>query len=305
MLSLLPVSMGSLEEEIFTAPRISGWQAPQGGPGSMPWKLHKEVVLLLGWGRAILLQLAHPLVAQGVAEHSVFLAQPGARLERLRKTIDSMLALTFGEPWEVASAASAINAIHDRVRGTLKSSTKIFMEGTCYSARNAELLKWVHATLLDSFILTYQICVGSLTAEQKDAYCYESSSAIEPLLGIPTGYLPRSADELRQYMAQVLGSGELEVTETARLLGKAVLYPALPWWARSFMPLMRLFTIGTLPPSFRTAYGYSWNDRQQKALKLSTQVIRCLLVCAPSVLRHWRAARVGEKRRRNLGSRVL
>jgi uncharacterized protein (DUF2236 family) len=265
----------------------------------MPWKLHKEVVLLLGWGRAILLQLAHPLVAQGVAEHSGFLAQPGARLQRLRKTIDSMLALTFGEPSEVASAAGAINAIHDRVHGSLRTPTKSFTEGTFYSARNADLLKWVHATLLDSFILTYQHCVGSLTVEQKDAYCYQSSSAIEPLLGIPRGYLPRNAAELRQYMAQMLGSGELEVTETARLLGKAVMYPALPWWARTFMPAMRLFTIGTLPPTVRTAYGYFWNDGQEKALKVSTQVIRCSLICAPSGLRYWRAARIAEKRRLN------
>ena len=39
---------------------------------TISWRIHRERVLLAGWGRAILLQLAHPMVAQGVAEHSAF-----------------------------------------------------------------------------------------------------------------------------------------------------------------------------------------------------------------------------------------
>ncbi|MGH7844473.1 MAG: oxygenase MpaB family protein, partial [Candidatus Binatia bacterium] len=164
----------------------------------MAWKIHREIVLLLGWGRAILLQFAHPLVAQGVAEHSVFVSQPAARLDRLRSTIDSMLALTFGDAAESARALGRINAIHDRVHGELQFSAGAFAKGTVYSARDAELLKWVHATLLDSFILTYERCVGLLSTEEKDAYCFESAG-IEQLLGIPAGYLPRSLSELHQY----------------------------------------------------------------------------------------------------------
>ena len=40
--------------------------------GGMAWRIHRERVLLAGWGRAILLQIAHPKVARGVAEHSAF-----------------------------------------------------------------------------------------------------------------------------------------------------------------------------------------------------------------------------------------
>ena len=39
------------------------------GPGSEAWALNREAMLLLGAGpRALLLQVAHPLVAAGVAE---------------------------------------------------------------------------------------------------------------------------------------------------------------------------------------------------------------------------------------------
>ena len=81
-------------------------------PDCTTWKLHREVVLLAGWGRAILLQIAHPLVAQGVADHSGFAAERWARMGRLKRTIGAMLALTFGTPEEshtgsVASGSSS------------------------------------------------------------------------------------------------------------------------------------------------------------------------------------------------------
>jgi len=64
--------------------------------GGVAWRIHRERVLLAGWGRAILLQLAHPTVARGVAEHSGFTAERWGRLRRLHRTLSAMLALTFG-----------------------------------------------------------------------------------------------------------------------------------------------------------------------------------------------------------------
>ena len=51
-------------------------------------------MLLLGAGpRALLLQLAHPLVAAGVAEHSDFRADPWRRLDG---TLRSYLRIVYG-----------------------------------------------------------------------------------------------------------------------------------------------------------------------------------------------------------------
>jgi uncharacterized protein (DUF2236 family) len=72
-----------------------------------------------------------------------------------------------------------------------------FPEGQRYTAHDPALLTWVHATLVDSFLLTYELFVGPLTVEERDRYCAEST-AIEPLLGIPAGTLPR-LHELRAY----------------------------------------------------------------------------------------------------------
>jgi uncharacterized protein (DUF2236 family) len=263
---------------------------PALGPDAVSWRLHREVALLAGWGRAILLQLAHPLVAQGVTEHSAFLREPHGHVRRLRRTLRSMLALTFGSDDEARRAAARINAIHDRVHGQVAARPGAHPAATSYSAHDPELLAWVHATLLDSFLLTFQLFVADLTEAERDRYCAESSR-IEPLLGIPAGALPRSHDALRRYLAERLATDEIAVTDTARALAQAVLHPALVWPARPLAALSRLLTVGLLPPPIRDAYHLSWNLRRERALRLIAGASRRSLPLVPARLRHWPAAR--------------
>ncbi len=262
---------------------------------SVTWKIHQEVVLLLGWGRAILLQFAHPLVVRGVADHSGFLTERRGRWRRLYRTLGAMLTLTFGSPEEALAVARRINRIHDRVQGQLPDAAGGVPANCFYSAHDAALLTWVHATLLDSFLLTYELYVGPLTPREKDQYCLEAT-AIEPLLGIPQGTVPRSAAELREYMAGKLSSGEIVVTEIARRLAREVVFPPHPLVARPAIWLAQLPTIGLLPRSIREAYGFPWDSRRQMALQLSARLMRGLLPLTPSIVRHWPAARAAFRR---------
>ena len=52
-------------------------------PTSVAERINGERLVVLGWGIAILLQVAHPLVAAGVAEHSSFTRHRFSRLGRL------------------------------------------------------------------------------------------------------------------------------------------------------------------------------------------------------------------------------
>jgi uncharacterized protein (DUF2236 family) len=252
-------------------------------------------VLLLGWGRAILMQFAHPLVASGVAEHSAFRAEAFGGWRRLHRTLGAMLALTFGKREDAQAAADRINAIHDRIHGRLAHAEGAFAAGTPYSACDPALLAWVHATLVDSFLLAYERFVCPLSPAQRDAYCAESAG-IEDLLRIPAGSLPRTASALDAYVSAKLDSVEIDVTETARTLARGVLYPPMsaPVWPA--LAVLRLTTIGLLPPSLREAYGFVWNSRRAAMLGASTATIRHLLPIVPSALRHWPAARAAERR---------
>jgi len=255
-------------------------------------RIHRERVLLAGWGRAILLQIAHPKVARGVAEHSRFTTEPWGRLRRLHRTLGSMLALTFGTGEEIEAVAGRINAIHDRVHGRLGEAA-----GRRYSAHDPALLTWVHATLLDSFLLTYRLFVRPLSPAEADRYCAEAS-AIESLLEIPAGRLPRTEGDLREYLDDMLASGAIEVTDAARDLAREVIAPPAPQVLRPLLALAALPAVGLLPPAIRAAYGLPWDGRHEWALRVMAAASRSGLPLAPPVLRYWRVARRAARRAR-------
>ncbi len=269
--------------------RASGLTRP--GPGSVCFKVNREIVVVAGWGRAVLLQLAHPLVAAAVDTHSSVRSTPLARAGRARSTVQAMLALTFGGDEQAIAAAAHINTVHDRIRGTLDRAAGVYAAGETYSAHDAELLRWVHATLLDSILRAYERLVGPLTAEERRHYCVEAT-VMEPLLGIPAGLLPRDAQALEATIGESFGSGRIVVTDRARALARALLFP--PQW-RLAWPVFRpiqLLTIGDLPAPVRDAYGFPWGDPEARALARWTAALTRLRGLAPAALREWPAARV-------------
>lgn len=272
-------------------------------PGEAPpiaWKLQREVVLLAGWGRAILLQLAHPLVAQGVADHSGFAGERWGRVGRLRRTLEAMLSLTFGAPAESARAAAGINRIHDRVHGRLIEAAGALPTGARYSAHDPALLAWVHATLVDTFLLTYERFVAPLTPAERDRYCREAT-AVAPLLGIPPHLLPCDTPALAEYMERMLASGEIVVTDTARSLAREVLSLGLPRPTQPLVSLARLPAVGLLPRSIREAYGFAWTKGQERILNGLAVATRHTLPVLPPFLRCWPAARRAMRRARAVG----
>jgi len=256
---------------------------------SMARTINREMVVLLGWGRAILLQIAHPLVAQGVADHSLFGPDPRQYLQRAWRTVGAMLTLTFGTDDEARDVADRINAIHDRIHGTLPASAGIFPAGTPYSARDPELLRWVHATLLDSLPLAYRNFVGSLSEAEHDRYCAEAAASA-PLLRLPTGLAQSSAADLRAYMSGMFGSGAIVVTPAARMIADKLLTPHLGP-ASPLFGIARLATIGQLPPDIRGQYGFAWGHREERQYARATAFIRRTRSLAPAVAREWPAAR--------------
>lgn len=258
------------------------------GPDSVTWKVNREVVVVAGWGRAILLQLAHPAVAAGVHDHSSFRGSLRASIRRLHSTVGAMLSLTFGDTEQMITAAAGINAIHDRVRGHVAPS--VGRPAETYSAHDPDLQRWVHATLLESIPLTYERLVGPLTVRERDGYCLEAT-IMEPLLGMPAGWLPRDSAQLDTYIREMLSGGRIVVTDASRALARAVLYPPRWYLAWPAFRAMQLLTVGSLPPSIRQAYGFEWHERDARALARWTTLIRTSRRLLPRSVREWPMAR--------------
>lgn len=276
--------------------RQTRW-AKRSSSESVSWRIHSEVALLLGWGSAILLQFAHPLVARGVADHSGFRGDAQAPWRRLQRTVSAMLDLTFGGEEGAARAARAINRVHDQIHGPLRQPEGPYPAGARYSAHDPALLTWVHVTCVDAFTRAYELYVRPLGPEDKDRYCAEAAG-VEPLLGMPEGSLPRSVAELETYRDAMLASGQIAVTDTARALARDLLAPPglRVVWPLAWM--FRVVAIGLLPPSIRAAYGFRWGARHRAALGAAAWLVRHALPLLPPVLRYWPAARAARRRQR-------
>ena len=254
-------------------------------------RVNAERLALLGWGRAVLMQLAHPLVAAGVAEHSRFRDGPAANVKRLHSTIRAMLDLSFGAPEDVRRAVGHINAIHDRVRGTLGETAGRFGAGTPYAASDPDLLVWVDATVRDSMLLAYELFVGPLSAGDRDRFWAEGED-IMTALRVPADARIQSPDQFRRYLAEMVANGSLAVTTEARALAREIVWPR---GTRALWPasqLHRVTTVGLLPATIREAYGFAWSDADDRALKRWARPIKSARRLMPDAIALWPRARV-------------
>ena len=255
------------------------------GPGSMSWMIDREAMLLAGGTCALLMQLAHPAVAAGVAQHSDFRADPFARL---RRTLTASYAVVFGTTPRASRALARMNAIHAAVRGTVPET------GAEYQAQRPDLLLWVHATLVDTALRIYQRYVADLTDDQAQGY-YAESCRVAVRLGIPEGEVPRSLGQLRGWMDEMMRSGTVRVTPTARSLAPAVLYPGrmLP---RIAWDAAHLVSFSVMPPDIRREYRISWSPARDRAMERLAAGSRRLLPLLPGALREMPQARSAERR---------
>jgi uncharacterized protein (DUF2236 family) len=252
------------------------------GPDSATWEVDREACLLLGGGRALLLQVAHPLVAAGVAAHSRFREEP---LLRLWRTLDLMVTIVFGDEAQAAAALRAISRVHARVRGTLDADAGPFRRGTPDSARDPELLLWVHATLVDTALLSYEKFVAPASPALARAY-YRESKLVARLFGVPKEIIPRSLTEFRAYMRRMFESDVLAVSEAGREIAQGVLHPPLAVGIRHAVESTVLVTAALLPPALRQRFGLEWSPARKRAFEALAALLRASLPFWPRSVRH-------------------
>lgn len=251
------------------------------GPGSVAWKVGREVAVLLGGSRAVLMQLAHPLVAMGVSAHSSYMSDPFGRAER---TFMHGEWLMFGSLEKAHRTAREINRLHKGVHGTLPIEAGAFSSGTPYDARYPELLLWVHATLVDTLLLCYDLFIGPLTPAEQDEY-YQQSKEVAHLLGLLPEKMPGSVDDLRAYVNDMVQSNQLAATPQARRLAQQVLFPPAPSFLRPAMHLNYQLTCALLPQPVREIYGFEWDAGRQHLFDFSAWGMRKVIPHLPMALR--------------------
>jgi uncharacterized protein (DUF2236 family) len=229
-----------------------------------------ESVLLFGGGRALLLEIAHPLVAAGVAEHSSFRTDPFGRLQR---TLDAMSKLTFGDRATALGAARSVERSHQRVRGRLSTAVGPFPAGTPYDGRDPELVRWVWATLVDTSLLVYELFVAALAPDAREAY-YAGQRVLARLLGVPAEAVPPTLADFRAWFDGMVASDVLSVGAQGRDIADAVLDPP---GGTADAATVRLLTAALLPPRLRAGFALAWDASHEArftALRASVRRLR-------------------------------
>jgi uncharacterized protein (DUF2236 family) len=273
-------------------PELAGYY----GPRSVTWRLMAENALLLGGGRAVLMQVAHPLVAAGVAHHSIYATDPVGRLNR---TLDYTVKFTFGSREDVRQAAREINQLHAAVTGKLETPTPALPAGAAYSAQTQDLLLWVFATLVDTGMLLYPLLVGPLSQAERERYYQEGRATIR-LLGLKESTTPANLAQFHGYMRDMLAGDTLTVTESAHAVARSIERLPLPLPLRPFLAVNNHITAALLPPRLRALYGYTWDRRRQRFFDAWTAGTRRLLPLLPPVARYGPWARAAWRRCRGL-----
>ncbi|MEY9858947.1 uncharacterized protein (DUF2236 family) [Catenulispora sp. GAS73] len=227
-----------------------------------------EACVLVGAGRAILLQVAHPKVAQGVAEHSNFAEHP---FKRLRGTLDFIYSSTLGTREESAWVAGRVNRIHT------------YVKGPGYSASDPDLQLWVAATLYQSAVQIYELTLGPMSPAMREEFCRESS-VYGTLLGCPEDLWPSSVEEFEKYWDSALAA--LVVSDEAKRICHDLLYSkAVPLLLRPLLPVNRLITTGLLPEEVREQFGLAWGPRRERLFRSGMRAARVTYPWVPRRVR--------------------
>lgn len=224
----------------------------------------------LGGGPAVLLQVAHPLVAAGVVQHSDYHRDLWRRLGR---TLQALYLIAFGTRAEAERAAEAVRIVHARVHGTTDVRLGRFPPGTPYSASDPELMLWVHATLVESSLAVYQRFVRRLSPDEQESY-YREMALVACLFGTPTSVIPPSLADFREYFAAQIAGETIAITAPAKEVAAVILDAPLPAPMRVLVPAHRLATAGLLPPRLREEYGLRWSSLRELALPIAARSLR-------------------------------
>ncbi len=246
------------------------------GPSSMMWKVNKEITVLFGGARALLMHAAHPLIAAGARQTSFYQRDPWKRLIR---TLSLQNSVTFGTKEEADESSHRINKLHEVIKG------KDEVTGKIYDALDQEQLLWVHACLQISSIYFYEKTVNKLTEEQKNQYHLENMLSAEKVM-VDKNKMPQTHNELRDWVIQKSREdGYLLLTDVAKDVKNIISGGPVPMHIKPIWPFISFTAFHTLPIEFKNIYGIKTNRYKKYLVNFNLYLLKLTRPLLPPFFR--------------------
>ena len=261
------------------------------GPSSMMWKVNKEITVLFGGARALLMHAAHPLIAAGARQTSFYQRDPWKRLIR---TLSLQNSVTFGTKSEADDSADRINKLHKVIKG------KDEVSGGVYDALDQEQLLWVHACLQISSIYFYELTVKKLSEDQKNQYHKENMKSAEMVL-IDIEKMPKTHNDLKNWvMVKSREKDYLMNTDVARDVKDIIGGGPVPKHIKPIWPFIAFTAFNTLPPEFKLIYNIQDSNLKHAVLKFNLSLLKYTRPLLPPFFRliapaRWATQRIRSK----------
>lgn len=272
------------------------------GPDSVAWSVFGDLTFVLGASRRLLIDVAHPIVAAGVREFSVFETDPYGRADR---TLTMIMGVVYGQE-EALATARRLRDLHKHFKGK-------HPDGSRWSALNPEAFHWVHASLVHG-VYTQQQVLGRGWQPGEVERFYQEMRGVGRMYGV------REQDMPVDWAAFCAWFDEMVVTRlersdiTDRVLAVVAGPKAPPMipvlaapvvWNHTLRPIagatLALITAGLLPPHLRELLGVPWGRGREIAFGTLAAISRAVLPRLPRSVRMVPQARRAMRRARRDG----
>ena len=264
------------------------------GPDSLLWHYAGDMRIGLTGLSAGVLQLMHPGVGAGVAEHSKFFDEPWERIER---SLPWILGVIY-DP-DPNATGKQVRDFHKSVKGSDE-------KGRTYRALNPETYWWAHATFQDMVEqVVNRFSHRTLSSNDKELL-YEQGVEWYSRYSVSKRPVPKNYQEFQEKVHYIQDE-VLEMTPSAeKAINKATSrdvekVPQIPGIIWKFLGLpvsetVRLVTIGGLPENVRKRFDIPWSPVfDEPRLKVLEETIKRGWHFLPAELRYHPRARAGNR----------
>jgi len=257
------------------------------GPDSMMWQVNKEITVLFGGARALLMHAAHPLIAAGARQTSFYQRDPWKRLIR---TLSLQNSVTFGTKKEADESSLRINKLHEVINGTDG------VTGGRYDALDHEQLLWVHACLQISSIYFYEKTVKKLSDDEKNQYHKENLLAAELVL-VDISQTPKTHNELTEWVIKKSRENHYILkTDVAQDVYEIIQGGPVPAHIKPMLPFISFTAFNTLPKEFKEIYGIKESRFKRFLVSMNLNLLKCTRPFLPPFFRLIAPARWANQR---------